>query len=88
MKRVLPVAAAALLAVGLAALLTSTAAAGGGEVVLTTVSTDPALVTGGDALKYLWADNTLVIYTTDNGPMVCCGRLCPKARRAATCASA
>ena len=45
MKRVIPVATAALLAVGLTALLTSTAAAGGGEVVLTAVSTDPALVT-------------------------------------------
>ena len=50
MTRVTPVATAALLAVGLAALLTSTAAAGGGELVLTAVSTDPALVTGGDVL--------------------------------------
>ncbi|MEQ1728704.1 MAG: DUF6351 family protein [Vicinamibacterales bacterium] len=50
MKRVLPVATAALLAIGLAALLTNTAAAGGGEVLLTAVSADPALVTGGNVL--------------------------------------
>jgi hypothetical protein len=50
MKRVFPVAAAAVLAVGLATLLTRTAAAGGGELVLTAVSADPALVTGGDVL--------------------------------------